>query len=362
MDEKERRDAFNMKVLKRHDPGIVDIVGSAAFVVLYELEDEWTKSGIEGPMFLYRRSSAPFYGFFVLNRNGVENFDAKLQAEDDVELAGEFVHFRATSNEQVLGIWVYDTKERETIGNQMMKIHEEIRQGKDTFAAQRAFSAQSSSSPAQPAGQSISLDTLFGTAASNPQSNVPPTRGPELLDSIFQSTLPQQTPYVQTQQRQQNSSNGTDDLKAMLGLTSKVPPVQHENHQHLQQQSNGSLPQGLEAIFASARSPNVPNNQPQSLPTSSEGDVAHHSSQSSFVGRASEAIDGSFAARSKDASVLSQRDFVREVLSLIHVSLLHFASPNLPDVFTDPSSPSSDQTDKGFVNDLYQRYLSRIQS
>lgn len=324
MDEKERRDAFNMKVLKRHDPGIVDIVGSAAFVVLYELEDEWTKSGIEGPMFLYRRSSAPCSGFFVLNRNGVENFDAKLQAEDDVELAGEFVHFRAASNEQVLGIWVYDTKEREAIGNQMIKIHEDIRQGKDAFGAQKSFPSQSSP---QQAGQPISLDALFGSAGSNVQQPAPPARGPELLDSIFQSALPQQSPSVPPQQPQRfPGSNGTDDLKAMLGLPSHNPPphVQQQHH-YPQPQSNGALPQGLEAIFASARSPNVPNAEPQNLQTSSDGNVTQQSDQGNFTRIASGAIDASLAARPKDASVLSQRDFVREILSLIHVSIQFFS-------------------------------------
>ncbi|PWN37788.1 PH domain-like protein [Meira miltonrushii] len=334
MDEKERRDAFNMKVLKRHDPGIVDIVGSAAFVVLYELEDEWTKSGIEGPMFLYRRSTAPYSGFFVLNRNGVENFDAKLQAEDDVELAGEFVHFRAASNEQVLGIWVYDTKEREVIGNQMMKIHEDIRQGKDAFGAQKSIPPQPTT---QQAGQPISLDALFDSAGSNVQSPAPPGRGPELLDSIFQSALPQQSPSGPPQQPQPfPGSNGTNDLKAMLGLPSHYAPPMQEQHQYPQPHANGAIPQGLEAIFASARSPNVQNAKPQSLQTPSNRDTTQQSGQPNFGGIASESIDASLAARPKDASILSQRDFVREILSLIH-------------------------TDKEFVNDLYQRYLSRVQ-
>lgn len=320
MDEKERRDAFNMKVLKRHDPGIVDIVGSAAFVVLYELEDEWTKSGIEGPMFLYRRSTAPYSGFFVLNRNGVENFDAKLQAEDDVELAGEFVHFRAASNEQVLGIWVYDTKERELIGNQMMKIHEDIRQGKDTFGAQKSIPQQPTS---QYAGQPISLDALFGSAGSNVQPPAQPARGPELLDSIFQSAIPQQSPSVPPQQPQQfPGSNGTNDLKAMLGLSSNNAAPTQQQHQYPQSNSNGAIPQGLEAIFASARSPNVPNAQPQSQQTSSDRGISQQSDQPNFAGIASDSIDAGLAARPKDASVLSQRDFVREILSLIHVSTM----------------------------------------
>lgn len=35
------RMAFNMKVLRRHDPAIEDIIESASFVVLYSHDGEW---------------------------------------------------------------------------------------------------------------------------------------------------------------------------------------------------------------------------------------------------------------------------------------------------------------------------------
>lgn len=56
MDEKEKRDAFNMKVLKRHDPDIIDIVGSAAFVVLYEHDEEWVSVRMASPRRAYGRA------------------------------------------------------------------------------------------------------------------------------------------------------------------------------------------------------------------------------------------------------------------------------------------------------------------
>lgn len=50
---------MNLKVLQRHDRSIVSIVDSATYVVLYaynEQEGGWKKEGIEGSMFIYRRS------------------------------------------------------------------------------------------------------------------------------------------------------------------------------------------------------------------------------------------------------------------------------------------------------------------
>lgn len=47
----------------------------------------------------YPRSASPPYGFFVLNRNGVENFSANLAMSDDLELTTEFIIYRASEGE-----------------------------------------------------------------------------------------------------------------------------------------------------------------------------------------------------------------------------------------------------------------------
>lgn len=48
--------ALNIKVLKRHDSRIDVIIDHASFVVLYKHQDgKWSKTGAEGPMFLYHR-------------------------------------------------------------------------------------------------------------------------------------------------------------------------------------------------------------------------------------------------------------------------------------------------------------------
>jgi hypothetical protein len=51
---------LNLKVLQRHDPSIESIIESATYVVLYHYEDDgWKKEGIEGSMFIYKRSVRP---------------------------------------------------------------------------------------------------------------------------------------------------------------------------------------------------------------------------------------------------------------------------------------------------------------
>ena len=64
-------DRMNLAALKRHDPYVSRILESASQVALYlfnEAEDVWAKSDVEGTLFAYERSAAPFYGFTISNR------------------------------------------------------------------------------------------------------------------------------------------------------------------------------------------------------------------------------------------------------------------------------------------------------
>lgn len=64
-------DRMNLAALKRHDPYVSRILDSASQVALYlfsEAEDAWAKSDVEGTLFAYERSAAPYYGFTISNR------------------------------------------------------------------------------------------------------------------------------------------------------------------------------------------------------------------------------------------------------------------------------------------------------
>ncbi|SPO23771.1 related to decapping enzyme [Ustilago trichophora] len=125
----EARTAFNLKVLRRHDPSIVSIVETASFVVLYNYNGgEWTKTGVEGPLFLFQRRLPPYNGFFLMNRNGVENFSADITPEDDLEITPEFIIYRPATNgdNEVYGIWVFEPSQRMAIGDKMLKLQASV--------------------------------------------------------------------------------------------------------------------------------------------------------------------------------------------------------------------------------------------
>ena len=64
-------DRMNLTALKRRDPYIARILDTASQVALYlfnEPEDAWEKTDVEGTLFVYERSAAPFFGLTISNR------------------------------------------------------------------------------------------------------------------------------------------------------------------------------------------------------------------------------------------------------------------------------------------------------
>ncbi|KDE08138.1 hypothetical protein MVLG_01619 [Microbotryum lychnidis-dioicae p1A1 Lamole] len=243
---------INLRNLQRHDPTIEDIVSSTSYVTVYYNDGaEWIKTGIEGPMFLFSRSQAPLYGFFVLNRQGLEYTREFLTEESDVTVDGEFILYEPRPDaDRATGIWVAEEKDRIELCRRM----EELRlRAKAPAVAVRASpldflfasvapsnSANNSTrSPAAspqvapavlPKGTPSTLNMLFASSAASaasrsppkpasPQaSSQPPVLGINLLDTLFKSALaPPATTPTTTQAKPQDAG----DLLAMLGHSAK---------------------------------------------------------------------------------------------------------------------------------------------
>ncbi|RKP14292.1 hypothetical protein BJ684DRAFT_8820 [Piptocephalis cylindrospora] len=117
------RVALNLRVLKRHDKCIRRIVDSTSFAVVYTFSretKEWTKAGVEGTLFLVERSVSPLYGFFIMNRLGLENFSASLNRSMEIILTPEFVIYQNDTG-KVYGLWAYEATDRERIGNMLIE-------------------------------------------------------------------------------------------------------------------------------------------------------------------------------------------------------------------------------------------------
>ncbi|KAL7415125.1 hypothetical protein BDY24DRAFT_283837 [Mrakia frigida] len=116
--------AMNLKVLQRHDPSILSIVDSATYVVLYhydEKEGGWKKEGIEGSMFIFRRSISPPLGLFILNRHGLKNWTRPITFNTEFDIQGKTLMLNEqgaqedTEDAKISGLWVHDVAEGEKL-------------------------------------------------------------------------------------------------------------------------------------------------------------------------------------------------------------------------------------------------------
>ena len=105
----------NLKVLRRRDPSIVSIFDQFSHVCLYHHNGEkWEKKGYEGSMFLYERfvcclqyvtlcdlfrspvprDAHPPYGFYILNRMGMDDYIQRMYPEDDMHILGDYLMYK----------------------------------------------------------------------------------------------------------------------------------------------------------------------------------------------------------------------------------------------------------------------------
>jgi hypothetical protein len=131
---------LNLAVLQRHKPDVVSILSTAQYTVVYRYSaasSSWEKCGVEGSLFVVQLQHqywddehlalpeeehifALRYGVVILNRRGLENFEAELSNGDDVEVTDEFVilqikhdqhatsgHQDSASEPDIIGLWIF---------------------------------------------------------------------------------------------------------------------------------------------------------------------------------------------------------------------------------------------------------------
>lgn len=110
---------LNLSVLRRYNSDIVSILSIAPYAVVYEFsplpEPLWTKNGVEGSLFLTQLKQGTYgedrYAAFVLNRRGLDNFEAELLEGENtgVEITQEYViiSFKDGHEQKINGIFIF---------------------------------------------------------------------------------------------------------------------------------------------------------------------------------------------------------------------------------------------------------------
>ncbi|KAI1952957.1 hypothetical protein LOZ57_001041 [Ophidiomyces ophidiicola] len=229
---------LNITVLRRHNPSVSAILSLAPFAVVYTFSttaQSWEKSGIDGTLFVCQLTKGPLgeerYNVMVLNRRGMENFEATLSNGDDVEITDEYIILKVDGVEKgrdgainspdkktlmIYGLWIFSepapssTAETRTLNAQMIKecaVHggESRKLAEERLAAERSQSAHPEAAPDSiPMNRQASLQALFGQQraqddawsvrvhspvhASGPQGFMQQSRQPANIESVLQES------------------------------------------------------------------------------------------------------------------------------------------------------------------------------
>lgn len=114
------RRASNLAVLQKLDPSVLEIIGDATHVALYNFVPaaaRWERMDIEGACFVTRGTSAPFYNLVVLNKNGPDDFKLDIKCIMNIKVQPPYLMLRhATAGApNVVGLWFHNDAEQEEI-------------------------------------------------------------------------------------------------------------------------------------------------------------------------------------------------------------------------------------------------------
>ena len=131
-------DSMNLKVLRRDDPSIQAILGSASSITMYELDmstTKWHRKNVEGSLFVVERkvgkgtsTSNSRFQFVVLNRLSDERFVESIAKDAEFELSEKYLLYK-TDSDEVNGVWFYDEKEQTNIYEIIQRAQEMERSG-----------------------------------------------------------------------------------------------------------------------------------------------------------------------------------------------------------------------------------------
>ncbi|CAJ0603169.1 unnamed protein product [Cylicocyclus nassatus] len=159
--------ARNLCSIQRIDPCAVAILDKATHAAKYNFDvsaKAWTKTNIEGALFIIQRADKPYYSLIIANRQSLDDMVEPVNPLTKMKLEGHYL-FVCKPDNQIYGLWFFSTEDCSRLYSLLKKLQEEIRSGKI---------------PAPPTSEET------GTL---PQSVAPPNESNQLLD-LLKSTQP----------------------------------------------------------------------------------------------------------------------------------------------------------------------------
>ncbi|KAJ2414134.1 hypothetical protein GGI10_002595, partial [Coemansia sp. RSA 2530] len=199
--------AANLQVLRRYDDQIEAIIDTTSHVVLYQFQDttqEWKNKEVEGALFIYKRYSAPYYGFTIMNRLGLENFTEHLGGDMSFQTSDQIIMY--TSRSGILGVWIYEEADRVRIPEQLGACCKSVKSAFSGQSPQRLYPKNSD--------EEKEFERLYPRSRSNSRKGAGPEHqgNSNALSAIVNHS----------RQKPQNQKKGAGDSGAAAGASVKV--------------------------------------------------------------------------------------------------------------------------------------------
>eukprot|EP00357_Protocruzia_adherens_P008461 CAMPEP_0115009370 /NCGR_PEP_ID=MMETSP0216-20121206/22568_1 /TAXON_ID=223996 /ORGANISM="Protocruzia adherens, Strain Boccale" /LENGTH=272 /DNA_ID=CAMNT_0002377157 /DNA_START=13 /DNA_END=831 /DNA_ORIENTATION=+ len=98
------------KKFRRKDPGFVSVIAKSIYGALYNLDPttkKWMKMNIEGPVYIVKRSNAPYLRLILLNQKGNNDYEDNLDSGMKFQTDKEFIFYLKPDGDTV-GVWLSD--------------------------------------------------------------------------------------------------------------------------------------------------------------------------------------------------------------------------------------------------------------
>ncbi|GLV34194.1 Decapping protein 1 [Carabus blaptoides fortunei] len=171
---------MNVAALKRVDPYIKDILGTATQVALYTfsaVKNEWEKTDVEGALFVCSRNGEPYNSILIMNRLKPNNLVEPIVKDLDWQMQAPFLLYRNTRN-CIYGIWFYNRDECVKITFLLENIMESLNSKQEKVKSKRPTVGADIFSMLSKAQEDFNKTPLKSDNHSQPQASTP--RAPDV--------------------------------------------------------------------------------------------------------------------------------------------------------------------------------------
>uniref|UniRef100_A0A0K0DZ94 mRNA_decap_C domain-containing protein n=1 Tax=Strongyloides stercoralis TaxID=6248 RepID=A0A0K0DZ94_STRER len=114
----------NFSQICRIDPLVEKVISFSKYTAVYDfINGKWTKTDIDGPMFVYKRNGKPEYGICIANRTSTPDFIENISYNLKLKFKPPYILAYFPSG-MIKGLWFYDPSQCSKIYNVMQKLIE----------------------------------------------------------------------------------------------------------------------------------------------------------------------------------------------------------------------------------------------